>query len=113
MAQPPEGRRRQRSIMTTDSEWELITSRARRAGMTTSQFIVHRTLDAADPSLAAATPPGPPPGVQRRMALAMLVIARIEERRLRDAGNDSIWDQLVAEESAFLDSEDLMGSESP
>ncbi len=106
---PPEERRSQRSIMTTESEWRIITSRAERAGMTASQFLVHRALDAGESPLSDAIPPATLPGVQRRLALATLVMARIEEMRMRTSGEDYVWEKLVEEESAFLDSEDLLG----
>lgn len=99
--------------MTTDSEWEMITSRARRAGMNNSRFIVERTLDAGEQQpVAAENSPVLPAGVQQRMALALLVLARIEEQRLRDTGAAALWDQLVAEETGFLDSEGLLPGES-
>ena len=109
MTSPPRERRKQRCITTTDSEWELITSRAKRASMTNSRFIVERTLDAGEQHpVAAETPPVLPAGVRQRMALALLVLARVEEQRLRDTGASALWDQLVAEETEFLDSEGLL-----
>ena len=109
MTRIPRELRKQRCIMTTDSEWEAITSRAGRAGMTISQFMVRRTLDGEERQpVVAESPPVLPPGVQQRIALAMLVLARIEEQRLRDTGAAALWDRLVAEETEFLDSEDLL-----
>lgn len=112
MTSLPRELRKQRCIMTTDSEWEVITGRARRAGKTNSRFIVERMLEAAErqPAVAetADTPPVLSPGVQQRMALALLVLARIEEHRLRDTGAAALWDQLVAEETGFLDSEGFL-----
>ena len=115
MPSPPRELRKQRCIMTTESEWEMITDRARRAGRTNSRFIVESILETAErqPAVAetAETPPVLSTGVQQRMALAMLVIARIEEQRLRDMGATALWDQLVAEETEFLDCEGLFSME--
>ncbi len=115
MASLPKKLRKQRCIMTTDSEWEMITGRARRAGKTNSRFIVERMLEAAERQPAVAEPadtrPALSPGIQQRMALAMLVLARIEEQRLRDTGAAALWDRLVAEETEFLDCEDLLPGE--
>ena len=113
MTRIPRELRKQRCIMTTDSEWEAITSRAGRAGMTYSRFIVERTLGSGEQQqpVAAEPPPVLPPGVQQRIALAMLVLARIEEQRLRDTGAAALWDRLVAEETEFLDSEDLLSKD--
>ncbi|MCY3873383.1 MAG: hypothetical protein OXF88_03705 [Rhodobacteraceae bacterium] len=115
MTKLPRELRKQRCIMTTDSEWEMITGRARRAGMTNSRFIVERILQAVErqPAVAesADAPPVLRPGVQQRMALAMLVLARIEEQRLRDTGGTALWDRLVAEETEYLDCEDLLPGE--
>ena len=103
MARTPRERTRQRCVMTTDSEWEMIGALAGRAGKSNSRFLVERALEPREPPPEA--PSGLPPEVRRRMALAMLVLARVEERRMADAGANSIWDDIVAGESAWLDAE--------
>ncbi len=109
MTRVPKERRKRRCITATDSEWRMITSRAGRAGTTNSRFMVGRALDAPEQQpVAPDTPPVLPAGVQWRMALAMLVLARIEERRIRDGGADELWDRLIAEEREFLDAEKLL-----
>ncbi|MXW86667.1 MAG: hypothetical protein F4Z55_12575 [Boseongicola sp. SB0667_bin_21] len=105
MARTPRERTRQRCVMTTDSEWEMIGALARRAGMSNSRFLVERALESREPAPEAGSPSGFPPEVRRRMALAMLVLARVEERRIADAGATGAWDAIVAEESAWLDAE--------
>ena len=117
MTSLPRELRKSRCIMTTDSEWEMITGRARRAGKSYSRFIVEHILQAPERQPATAEPadtetlPVLSLGVQQRMALALLVLARIEERRLRDTGAAALWDRLVAEETEFLDCEDLLPGE--
>ena len=105
MARTQRERTRQRCVMTTDSEWEMIGALAGRAGLSISRFLVDRALESRDPAPEAEAPSGPPPEVRRRTALAMLVLARIEERRLADAGATAVWDDVVARESAWLDAE--------
>ncbi len=68
--------RRQRAVMATDAEWERIGRAAAASGMDLSRFVIHRALDRD--SL--------PPEVLRRAVREMLVLSRLEERRLREAG---------------------------
>ena len=105
MAGTPRERTRQRCVMAADSEWEMIGALARRASMSNSLFLVERALESREPPPEADAPSGFPPEVRRRMALAMLVLARVEERRIADAGVTGVWDAIVAEESAWLDAE--------
>ena len=105
MTRTPRERTRQRCVMITDSEWEMITSLAGRAGMSNSRFLVERALESREPAPEVGAPSGFPPEVRRRMALGLLVLARVEERRVADAGAKAFWDGLVAEESVWLDAE--------
>ena len=59
--------------MASDSEWERISQAAEAAGMELSRFIVKRAL----------TPDAVPPEVMRRFVCEILVISKLEERRLR------------------------------
>ncbi|MDE2792470.1 MAG: hypothetical protein OXI81_18910 [Paracoccaceae bacterium] len=104
MARQPRETRRRRCIMTSDSEWQMITSLAGRAGMSNSRFLVERALESRDTEPSS----GFPPEVRRRLALALLVLARVEEKRLADAGAAAVWDSLTAEENARLDAEVLL-----
>ena len=74
--------RRQRAVMATDSEWERIGSAAQAAGMEISRFIVQRAL----------MPDSLPPEVMRRAVREMLVLSRLEERRLRGVGGGEAWE---------------------
>ena len=71
--------RRQRAVMATDAEWDRIGRAAAESGMDLSRFVIHRALD-WDPL---------PAEVLRRAVREMLVLARLEERRLRGAGRAS------------------------
>ena len=109
MARMPREKRHGRCIMTTDSEWQMINSLADRAGKTNSRFLVERALEMRDAAPQDEPRPGYPPEVRRRMALALLVLARVEEKRMADTGAAAVWDSLSAEEGAWLDAEFLMG----
>ncbi len=103
MARTAGERTRRRCVMATDSEWEMIGARAGRAGMPVSRFLVERALESREP--APEAPAGLPPEVRRRVALAALVLARVEERRLADAGAQAFWEEILAREGAWLDAE--------
>ena len=75
--------RRQRAVMATDAEWERIDRAARSAGMERSRFIIQRTL----------MPDALPVEVLRRTVREVLVLARLEKRRLREAGAGEAWEE--------------------
>ena len=87
--------RRQRAVMATDAEWEMIARRAQAGGMELSRFIVHRTL----------MPDALPREVMRRAVREMLVMAWIEERRLQDSGAGDAWENAGAAVDDWLESE--------
>ncbi len=89
--------RRQRAVMATDAEWERIT-RAAPAGMELSRFIVQRTL----------MPDALPVEVLRRTVRQVLVLARLEERRLREAGAGEAWDEAGEAIDDWLESEGVL-----
>ena len=112
MASEPGHRRRQRCIMTTDSEWLRIREQASAAGMSTSRYIVHRLTGPA--ARSASTVAGPlatlPMEVQLRLARDLLVIAKIEELRTSgEEGGVGFWRDAVAEAEAWLNSEIALG----
>ncbi|MCY4470766.1 MAG: hypothetical protein OXC08_18785, partial [Thiotrichales bacterium] len=72
----------QRALMATDSEWARIGEAAAAAGMEKSRYVIHRTL--APESLA--------PEVMRRAIRQSLVLAVLEERRLRATGAEGEGD---------------------
>ena len=86
---------RQRAVMATDSEWERIGEAAAAAGMEKSRYVIHRAL--APESLA--------PEVIRRAVRQGLVLAVLEELRLRVAGAGDEWDAACAAVDAWLERE--------
>ena len=75
---------RQRALMATDSEWERIGAAA--AGMEKSRYVVHRAL----------APESLPPEVMRRFVRQGLVLAAIEEARVRGTGMGKKLDAACA-----------------
>ena len=49
-----DGRKKPRSVMATDSDWRAIRSRAGRAEMTASEYLVGRGLAPAEPAAEGA-----------------------------------------------------------
>lgn len=103
MAAQADQRRRTRCITATDSEWQEIGARARKAGLPVSRFVVQRLTEPADEVAA------PVPGVSRQVALDLRVLLRIEERRFREEGKLEDWDELIAGAGAELDGEEAFG----
>ena len=95
-------RRRQRCIMATDTEWQVIGARARAAGLTISRHVVQRL---AGPAAGTAAPPG----AVLQAARDLRVLVKIEERRFRDEGATDAWEELVAEAAAETDGEEAFG----
>ena len=90
--------RRQRAVMATDAEWERIDRAARSAGMERSRFIIQRTL----------MPDAMPVEVLRRTVREVLVLARLEKRRLREAGAGEAWEEAVDAIDDWLESEGVL-----
>ena len=90
--------RRQRAVMATDAEWERIGRAAAASGMDLSRFVIHRALD-RDPL---------PPEVLRRAVREMLVLSRLEERRLREAGAGEAWEDACDAVDEWIDRESML-----
>ena len=89
------GKHRQRALMATDSEWARIGAAASAAGMEKSRYVVARVLSAeAIPREAI-----------HRAIRQSLVLALLEERRLREAGAGSAWDAACDAVDAWLERE--------
>ena len=86
---------RPRVTMASDSEWKRIEQRASAAGMKKSRFPILRALGSG----------GLPLAVEREVARQVLVLAKLEERRLREAGAGEAWDETCAEVDAWLERE--------
>ena len=90
--------RRQRAVMATDAEWERIGRAAAASGMDLSRFVIHRALDRD--SL--------PSEVLRRAVREMLVLSRLEERRLREAGAGEAWEDACDAVDDWIDREGML-----
>ena len=90
--------RRQRAVMATDAEWERIGRAAAAGGMDVSRFVIHRTLELAPL----------PPEVLRRAVREMLVLSRLEERRLREAGAGKTWEDTCDAVDEWIDREGMV-----
>ena len=62
------GRKRQRAVMATDSEWALVRERAAAAGMDVSRFVVERATSPAGGAADGAAPERDLAGAVRRVA---------------------------------------------
>ena len=91
-------RRRQRAVMATDAEWERMGRAAQAADMELSRFVIQRTL----------MPDALPAEVLRRAVREVLVLVRLEERRLREAGAGDTWDEACAEIDDWLEREGVL-----
>ncbi len=90
--------RRQRAVMATDAEWERIGRAATASGMDLSRFVIHRALD-REPL---------PPEVLRRAVRELLVLSRLEERRLREAGAGEAWEDACDAVDEWIDREGML-----
>lgn len=86
---------RQRALYATDSEWERVAEAAAAAGMEKSRYVMRRTL----------APESLPPEVMRRSVRQGLVLALLEEQRLRAAGAGDAWDGACTAVDAWLERE--------
>ena len=95
MSRKPGGHRTQHAVQATASEWARIKDLAAASGMELSRYIVHR-----------ATMPDPlPAAVLRRAVRELLLLAKIEERRMADMGLEDRWAALGDSVDAWLDRE--------
>ena len=90
--------RRQRALMASDAEWERMGRGADACGMERSRYVVHKTL----------MPDTLPTEVLRRAVREVLVLALLEERRLREAGAGDAWDDASAAVDDWLEREGVL-----
>ena len=102
------GRKRQRAVMATDSDWERVRERADAAGMDVSRFIVERlTAPAAVPDEGVATRE-----LARKVARierAVRVLYEVEKRRVEDDAGAETWEALVRRAGVRVDAEEALG----
>ena len=87
--------RRQRTVMASDAEWERIVRAAHACGMEISRFVVMRAL-MTEPVAEEVT---------RRAIRETLVLSRLEERRLREAGAGAVWDETCDDVDRWIENE--------
>ena len=102
------GRRRQRAVMATDSEWRAVRERAEAARMDVSRFLVE--------CATAPAPAGEDPAAARDLALtvarierAVRVLYEVEKLRMHDDGAAGAWQELVRRAGARVDTEEALG----
>ena len=103
-----EGRKRQRAVMATDSDWQTVRERADAAGMDVSRFIVERlTAPAAVPEDGAAT--RELAGAVARIERAVRVLYEVEKQRVEDGTGAETWELLVLRAGTRIDAEEALG----
>ena len=103
-----EGRKRQRAVMATDSDWQAVRERADAAGMDVSRFIVERlTAPAAVPDDVAMT--RELVGAVARIERAVRVLYEVEKQRVEDSAGAETWEALVRRAGARVDAEEALG----
>ena len=95
-----DGRKKPRSVMATDSDWRAIRSRAGRADITASEFLVGRGLAPEEP--AAAVAEDLPLAVKRRMAVDLRILVLAERMRFEAEGRGGAWQRVVEEAEASV-----------
>ena len=92
--------------MATDSEWRLVRSRAEKAGMSASEFLLSRGLAPAEP---VAGGEALPLEAQRRLAVDLRLLALVERLRLAQEGREGVWRRLVEEAEASVAEDEREG----
>ncbi len=95
-----DGRKRPRSVMATDSDWRLVRSRAGRADMSASDFLISRGL--APEELAAEIAEDFSLAVRRRALVDLRLLVLAERMRFEDEGRGGVWRRLVEEAEASV-----------
>ena len=108
MSGAAEGRKRQRAVMATDSDWQALKERADAAGMDVSRFILER--------LTAPVAVPVDPVMTRDLAVAVARIERmvrvlyeVEKERVEGSAGAETWQALVRRAGARIDAEEALG----
>jgi len=102
------GRKRQRAVMATDSDWQALKERADAAGMDVSRFVLERlTVPVAVPEDAV---------VARDLAVGLARVERmvrvlyeVEKERVEGGAGSETWQALVRRAGARIDAEEGLG----
>ncbi len=95
-----DGRKKPRSVMANDSDWRLIRTRSRKAGISTSEFLVGRGLAPSEP--AAESAGGLPPAALRRLVVDLRILVLAERMRFEEEKRAAVWQRLVEEAEASV-----------
>ena len=108
MNEAAEGRKRQRAVMATDSDWQALKERADAVGMDVSRFIMER--------LTAPVPVPDDVDLRRDLAGAVARIERmvrvlyeVEKERVEGSAGADTWQALVRRADARIDAEEALG----
>ncbi|MDE0380891.1 MAG: hypothetical protein OXI20_16770 [Rhodospirillales bacterium] len=108
MSGTAEGRKRQRAVMATDSDWQTIRERADAAGMDVSRFILERLTAPApvpvDPVLTRDLA-----GAVARIERVVRVLYEVEKERVENSAGAETWQALVRRAGARIDAEEALG----
>ena len=108
MSGAAEGRKRQRAVMATDSDWQTIRERADAAGMDVSRFILERLTAPApvpvDPTLTRDLA-----GAVARIERIVRVLYEVEKERVESSAGAETWQALVRRAGARIDAEEAIG----
>ena len=103
-----EGRKRQRAVMATDSDWQTVRERADAAGMDVSRFIVER-LTAPVEAPEDRTAVRDLAGAVARIERTVRVLWEVERQRVEDGAGAETWELLVRRAGARVDAEEALG----
>ena len=103
-----EGRKRQRAVMATDSDWQTVRERADAAGMDVSRFVVERlTAPVAVPEDGVAA--RELAGAVARIERVVRVLYEVEKQRVEDGAGPETWELLVRRAGVRVDTEEALG----
>ena len=103
-----QGRKRQRAVMATDSDWQALKERVDAAGMDVSRFILER-LTAPVPVHEDRVMTRDLAGAVARVERAVRVLYEVERQRVEDTAGVETWQALVRRAGARIDAEEALG----
>ena len=95
-----DGRKRAHSVMATDSDWRMVRSRADRADMSASEYLISRGLAPEEP--AAESMEDLPLAARRRALVDLRLLVLAERMRFEDEGRGAVWRRLEEEAEASV-----------
>ena len=108
MSGAAEGRKRQRAVMATDSDWQTLKERADAARMDVSRFILER-LTAPAPVPADAELTRDLAGAVARIERVVRVLYEVEKERVEGSAGAETWQALVRRAGARINAEEALG----